>query len=189
MTHAMTRLAAFVVLACSSIAFADDTLPPAPDAAPRDKRVGVGVKLSNGVGTVGGDVVVAPLPHLVLDLYGTLVHGTESSTSGGVDYQGFAIAPAVQFHVFTHRRSTPFVAVGAQYVHIAGTSANGRSDSGVGAFANVGYELKWRSGLGVALAGGVQYLTKLNVSSSDAMTALGGGAAVNLELAIRYMFL
>ena len=159
---------------------------PAPemtDTAGTDKTVGIGYKLGNGIGFFGGDVIVNPLPHLSIDLYGTYFPPPAYRGSPGT---GYAFAPALQGFLREGRRSSPYVAVGMQYVHLAVDTASG---SGLGVFANVGYEWKWKTGLGIQLGGGLQYLQQVIVSSSTAMVFTGGGFNPNLEAGIRYMFL
>src|SRR5438045_4002919 len=78
----MHRLVLLAILA-PSIAVADEpaatppsaTPPVAPQAeAARPERVlGVGYKLGNGIGFFGADVIISPMPHVSLDLYGTYV--------------------------------------------------------------------------------------------------------------------
>jgi hypothetical protein len=92
----------------------------------------------------------------------------------------------VQGRLRDGNRSTPYAAVGMQYVHLTLGSAVG---SGTGVFANVGYEWKWKSGLGIQLGGGVQYITKVEAMNATTKVSIGGMAAPNLEFGVRYMFL
>ena len=150
---------------------------------PAEKRLGIGYKLGNGIGFYGGDVVVNPLPHLSLDLYASYV---SQSADGGGTATGFALAPAIQGSLFAGTRSTPYVALGMQYVSM---SLGGATASGTGFFANIGYEWKWRSGLGIQLGAGVQHLSQIVATDGVTSVATGGKTAPNIEFGVRYMFL
>jgi hypothetical protein len=183
----MKRMALFAIVAFPLAAAADPppSGPPGETAvsAQPDKMLGVGYKLGDGIGLYGADVIVHPVPHLYVDLYGTYV---SLSTSTGDSVTGYAIAPAVQVQLHDGGRSTPYLAVGTQYVHLTLLDATG---SGNGVFANAGYEWKWQSGLGILLGGGIQYITKVEASNGVMTYTMGGVAAPNLEFGVRYMFL
>jgi hypothetical protein len=175
---------ACIALPAAAAADPPGVTPPAGTAtAPTDHVLGVGYKLGDGIGFFGADVIVQPVPHIALDLYGTYVTLSASSGQTGT---GYAIAPAVQYHMRDGGVSTPYAAVGMQYVHLTLGDATG---SGTGVFANLGYEWKWRSGLGLQLGGGVQYITKVEAMSGTTSISLGGMVAPNLEFGVRYMFL
>ena len=159
--------------------------PPGATAevTPPEKTLGVGYKLGNGIGFFGGDVIINPLPHLTLDLYGTYV---DLKASNGDSGTGYAFAPAIQGYLREGRRSTPYGAIGLQYVHMSLDTAVG---SGTGFFANIGYEWKWQSGFGIQLGGGVQYLQKVQATNGQTTIMTGGAVNPNLELGLRYMFL
>jgi hypothetical protein len=154
------------------------------DEPPAERRLGVGYKLGNGIGFYGGDVVVNPLPHLSLDLYGSYV--SQRPDGGGDPATGWALAPAVQAHLFAGWRSTPYVALGLQYVNL---TLDGVNASGTGFFANIGYEWKLRGGLGIQLGAGVQHLSKVEASNGVTRVSEGGRTAPNIEFGLRYMFL
>lgn len=190
----MYRFASLALIAIPSLALADapGATPAAPGAAPPaqveapqqdEHALGVGYKIGDGIGFFGGDVIIHPLPHVSLDLYGTYL---ELSSSTGETGTGYAIAPAVQYQLRDHEQSTPYAGVGMQYVHLTLGSTVG---SGTGVFANLGYEWKWRSGLGILLGGGVQYITKVEAMNAAAMVSIGGVVAPNLEFGVRYRFL
>ena len=178
----MKRLVIIAVLALSSVASAQAPSETTASSPP-EKTFGIGYKAGNGIGFLGGDVIINPLPHLSLDLYGTYVVMTASNGDKGT---GFALAPAIQGHLFDGQRSTPYAAVGLQYAKM---SLDGATASGVGTFANLGYEWKWDSGLGVQLGGGVQYLSKVEATNGTTSVMLGGKLNPNLEIGIRYMFM
>jgi hypothetical protein len=202
---------AFALLAVSTPALADEVAPPPPAPAPApaaapagyvapppvaptpaiyvapppppEKHFGIGYKLGDGIGLLGADLIINPVPHLSVDLYGTYV---SIAASNGQSGSGYAAAPELQAHLFEGRRSTPYVGVGLQYVHLTLGSAVG---SGTGGFANVGYEWKWTNGLGIQLGAGVQYLQKVTATNGNVMLTTGGAVNPNLEFGIRYMFL
>src|SRR5438132_7193408 len=93
-----------ILLALTATASADD------DAALAHRRtLGVGYKLGDGIGFYGADVIVGPAPHVVLDFYGTVVRISSTSSTGATTTgTGYAIAPAVQYHLFAGDRSTPY---------------------------------------------------------------------------------
>jgi len=97
---------------------------------------------------------------------------------------GIAFAPAVQGYLY-ERGSSPYVGVGFQYVYLTWKDVTA---SGFGYFANVGYEWKWKSGLGILVGGGVQHLQ--NISATDGATSIstGGDTGPNLEFGLRYRF-
>ncbi len=150
------------------------------DEATAIRRVGLGYKIGNGIGFTGADVIINPMPHLVLDLhsaYFTLETVNDTST-------GFALAPAIQGELRA-QGSTPYAAVGLQYVHI---SVGEVTASGKGFFANLGYEWKWPSGLGILLGGGIQHLNEIEAHDATHAIKTGGKTAPNLEFGVRYMF-
>jgi hypothetical protein len=180
---------AWAGLAIALLAVTSETAPARADepaAAPApvpEPHVGVGYKLGNGIGFYGGDVVVNPLPHLSLDLYGAYV---SQDADGGGTATGWALAPAVQGALFAGARSTPYVALGLQYVSL---TLGGATASGTGFFVNLGYEWKWRSGLGIQLGGGIQHLSAIEATDGVTSVRTGGKTAPNIEFGVRYMFL
>ena len=149
-----------------------------------ERRLGVGYKLGNGIGFYGGDVVVNPLPHLSVDLYGAYVSQTPQNSNATAT--GFALAPAIQGHLFAGWRSTPYLSIGMQYVSLGLGDATA---SGTGFFANLGYEWTLRSGLGIQIGAGVQHLSKITATDGLTTVVMGGDTAPNLEFGIRYMVL
>jgi hypothetical protein len=176
-----------VVLFCPTIAAAQPSETPAAAPSSSDdgsKTFGVGYKLGDGIGVLGGDVIIHPAPHLTFDLYAAFMPVSVGSQSGTI----YAAAPAIQTELFDGQRSTPYGAIGMQW---ASLTLGGATASGYGAYANIGYEWKWKGGFGIQLGGGVQYLQK--VSATDSQSGMtyetGGKLNPNLELGLRYMFL
>ncbi|HEY7373099.1 MAG TPA: hypothetical protein VIF57_13125 [Polyangia bacterium] len=146
------------------------------------KRLGVGYKIGNGLGFVGGDVIVSPIDHLTLDLQANWF----AVSSNGTSANGYGIAPAAQFHLFKGQVSSPYIGLGYVY---ASLTLDGVTASASGAFANVGYEWRWRSGLGILLGGGVGYLGTVRATNGVETVESPGGTHFNLETGLRFMFL
>jgi hypothetical protein len=158
--------------------------PPMPAPPPPVmKRLGVGYKAGNGIGFLGGDVIVNVVPHVAIDAQASYF---SLATSDGQTGTGYGLAPAVHGELYVGQRSTPYAAVGLQYASLTVGSATG---TGAGGFVNLGYEWKWQSGLGIQLGGGVQYLSKIEATDGNTTLMTGGKVNPNLEIGLRYMFL
>jgi hypothetical protein len=196
------------ILAVSSIALAQAPdsvpVPSAPTGAPPSatpvlaplpnanaveqtpsKTFGIGYKLGNGIGLLGGDVVINPFPHIAIDLYAAFVPVTISNGSTSDSANEYAMAPAIQYELYAGLRSTPYVSIGLQYARL---TLDNVTASAWGEFANIGYEWNWKSGFGLQLGGGVQYLKEARASSGTTMVKIGGALNPNLEFGVRYMF-
>ncbi|MBN1611585.1 MAG: hypothetical protein JW940_33430 [Polyangiaceae bacterium] len=157
--------------------------PPATQTAtekPPDTRrsLGLGYKIGNGIGFLGGDVIIAPIDHVALDF--------QASYATWGDATGYGLAPALQLQLNPGPKSTPYLGVGLQYAHMTLDNVTG---SGTGFFANLGYEWRSASGLGLLLGGGVQYLQEVSATDGTTTITAGGEAHVNLEVGVRYMFI
>jgi hypothetical protein len=203
MSHRLVFAVAFLGLAWGTLASATAVaqtapppssppppLPPVASAAPSavpsppppEKRLGVGFKIGNGLGFVGGDLIVAPIDHLAFDLQASwLSDKLDTGTA-----TGYGFAPGVQGRLFAGQVSTPYVALGLLYAHLA---LNGVTASATGFFMNIGYEWRWDFGLGILLGAGVGHLG--TVHATDGVTSLDspGGTHFNLEAGVRYSFL
>ena len=159
--------------------------PPASPVAPVPAPVrpfGVGLKLGDGIGA-GADVFVDVAPHLAVDVMATPFH---SAVADGPDVYGFGLAPELQLELAA-TGSTPYVGVGGQYV-TARVTGEPRATV-TGEFANLGYDWKLRSGLGIDVGLGAQHLNR--TVFTDALgndVVVGGVTALNLELGVRWMF-
>ena len=181
-THRAPFIASVILVSASSIAAAESPAPVHEVAQP-DKRLGVGYKAGNGIGFLGGDVIINVVPHVTIDLHGSYL---STSTSFGESASVYSFAPALQAYLFAGQRSTPYAAIGMQYAHFTVGDATA---SGVGGFVNIGYEFKWQSGLGIQLGGGVQYFQETEATSGSTTLMKGGKAAPNIEIGLRYLFL
>ena len=156
--------------------------PPPRDPPATSTHFGLGYKIGNGLGFVGGDVIISPLPHLVLDLQANTF---SASTSSGTA-TGYGLAPAVQFYLREPGVSTPYFSAGYLYATLA---LNDVTASLNGFFVNAGYEWKWTSGFGILLGGGVSYFASLKATDGVTTIQESGGAHFNLEVGFRFLFL
>lgn len=165
----------------TSQAFASPAAPVPPPSTGGKSHVGVGYKIGNGLGYLGGDVIISPLPHVALDLQaGWFPAGTKHGATA------FGVAPNLRIFLNEGGRSTPYLSVG--YVHFWLTFDQGDKASGRGVSSHLGYEWKWPSGLAILLGGGIIY--QGNVSTAANRMILGeDGVRFSLESGIRYMFL
>lgn len=147
----------------------------APQETASSPTFGVGYKLGNGVGFAGIDLIASPIPHLAFELQLSHLADFES---------GYAILPSA---VGTLRAtgSTPYVKVGALYLAVSDSDV---TVTGSGGFANIGYEWRFNSGLGIQLGGGVGYIQDITAVSGNTIVSIGGEAHANLELGLRYRF-
>jgi hypothetical protein len=158
--------------------------PPAPEVTGEEpapvRTLGVGYKLGNGMGFVGGDIVINPIEHLSIDLQANYASvGTNRGTA-----TGFALVPGLQGHLLGGQRSGPYL--GAAFLYLK-MGVDGDSVSATGLAFNVGWEWKWNTGLGIILGGGVAHI--MNVSATNGVEYNGKTTMFNLEAGIRYMFL
>jgi hypothetical protein len=147
------------------------------------KHLGVGFKIGNGMGLVGGDILISPIDHLTLDLQASYL---STGVSGGGTATGYGLAPTVQGHLFAGQRSSPYIGVGLLYATL---TLDDVTASATGVVGNVGYEWRWTSGLGILLGGGVGHLG--NVHATDGVTTIDspGSTHFNIEAGLRFMFL
>lgn len=103
--------------------------------APAAPMLGVGYKLGNGIGFVGADVIVNPMPNLSLDLQMASFDG------------GFAYAPSIQYHL--DMANGPYVGVGYR-----GELNTASKLSGV--FGNVGWHYMPMPNVGLTAGVGYQ---------------------------------
>lgn len=157
--------------------------PPADEAGQEtgpERKLGIGYKIGNGVGFVGGDIVINPIEHISIDLQANYASvGTNVGTA-----KGFALAPGLQGHLWAGQRSSPYL--GAAFIYLK-MGVNGETVSLTGMAFNVGWEWKWQSGLGVILGGGVAHI--MNVADTNSVQYNGKTTMFNLEAGVRYMFL
>lgn len=128
-------------------------------ASTENTMLGIGYKLGNGIGFTGADLIVNPLPNVSLDLQAGLAEGT------------FGVAPAIQLHL--DPLSGPYIGAGYQYVRGNATVASNH-----GAFANVGWQFRPITNVGVLVGVGYQQLLR--------PTTEGG---LNIEAGVRYFFM
>lgn len=154
--------------------------PPPPDPPATATHLGLGYKIGNGLGFLGGDLIVSPAPHVALDLQANKFN--VGTTTGKAT--GYGLAPALQLYLRPPGVSTPYLSVG--YVYATVTLDNVRAKV-QGGFLNAGYEWKWRNGLAILVGGGASVLGE--VSATDGITEIheNGGVHLNIEAGLRYM--
>ena len=179
----MKKIAFALVVAGALLVRAMPALADEEAEATVQKHLGVGFKIGNGMGFVGGDVLISPIPHLTLDRQANYL---STRVSGGGTATGYGFAPTVQGHLFAGQRSSPYIGLGALYATLTLDSVTA---SATGVVANAGYEWRWSSGLGILLGGGIAYLG--NIHATDGVTTVDSPAFthVNIEAGLRFMFL
>lgn len=141
------------------------------------EKVGVGYKVGNGIGFVGGDLVWRAVPHVTLDAQ--LAYGS----SGG--FTGYGVAPMVQFELKPVGH-TPYLGIGFVYAALGNESTSGWA---TGFLANAGYEWRFASHLGVLVGAGIDDLGSVHARSGDLQaTTSPAGIRFNLEAGVRWFF-
>lgn len=159
------------------------TEAPAEEAPARPPtHLGVGYKIGNGIGFVGGDIVIGPVPHLALDLQFNYLSADASSGTA----TGFGFAPEVILYLFDPGTHTPYLSLGYVYAAVSLENVTAAANGG---FLNLGYEWKWAPGLCLQLGGGVGYLDKVSATDGTTTITRNGGVHANIEAGLRFMFL
>jgi hypothetical protein len=152
------------------------------DAPATNTHVGIGYKIGNGLGFLGADAILSPVPHLALDLQFNVF--SVSTPAGSADGIGFA--PMLQLYFNDPGRSTLYLGVG--WIHAAASLQN--VNASVNGFAaNVGYEWKWSNGFGILFGAGVAILGNATATDGTNTVSISGGAHPNLELSFRFMLI
>ena len=160
----------------------EEPLPPVPRVeAASATHFGLGYKIGNGLGLVGGDIIIGPFPHVAIDLQANYMSG---DTSYGTA-TGYGLAPALQVYFMPPGRHTPFIDVGYLY---ATMSLQNVKASATGFFINGGYEWKWTPGFSLLLGAGVGYLGTIHATDGITTIDRSGGTHFNLEVGPRFMF-
>jgi hypothetical protein len=171
------RVGILILVFSSAAAF----VAPARVAAEETQShwVAVGYKVGNGLGFVGGDLIVR-LPHVELDL-----HAAYSSDSlGTVTATGYGLAPVahLQLKAVGH---TPYLGLGLIYSH---ATLEGMSGSSSGPLFTAGYNWRWASNFGVLVGGGIARLSGMTLSNGLVTYGVEEGVRPVLEAAVRYYF-
>jgi hypothetical protein len=146
-----------------------------------DRRfAGFGYKIGNGIGFLGADVIVRPVPHLSIDMQANYFQMTGNNGTA----RGYGLAPTAQLELRSVGH-TPYLGIGYVYAYMALENV---SASVKGAVFNLGYQWRFGNGLGVIVGGGVGYLG--NARATDGVTTINqeGGWNPNLEAGVRYFF-
>ncbi len=125
--------------------------PVAPVQEVVSKHVGVGYKIGNGLGFVGGDLIIAPNDHVAFNLQANWF----SASANGETATGFGLAPGVQFRIKEAPAHPPTSGSGTCTPRCRWAT---RPRPGQGGFLNAGYEWRFPGGFGILLGGGLSYL-------------------------------
>jgi hypothetical protein len=156
-----------------------------------ERKLGVGYKIGNGIGFEGGDLIYRAFPHVSFELQVNYCEFTDTLVDGSaINFSGVGFAPAVhaQLRAVGH---TPYLSAGLIYVRV---DANHEGESvgtasGTGFFANVGYEWRFASGIGIILGAGVGDLVSLHAQDGVAsVSKTTNDVNFNLEGGVRYYF-
>jgi hypothetical protein len=172
----MTRVGILVALSSAAVIVA-----PAPVAAEETQShwVAVGYKVGNGLGVMGGDLIVR-LPHVELDLHAAY----HSDSVGTYTASGYGLAPVahLQFKSVGH---TPYIGLGFLYAH---TTLEGMSGSSSGPLITAGYTWRWASNFGVLVGGGMASVSGMMLSTGSITYGVKEGVRPVLEASVRYYF-
>jgi hypothetical protein len=152
--------------------------PPDPPASAT--HVGLGYKIGNGLGFVGGDLIVSPAAHVALDLQ---ANWFRVSTSTG-RANGYGLAPGLQLYLRQPGVSTPYLSLGYIYATLALNDVRATLQGG---FANAGYEWKWSNGLAILVGGGASRVASARATDGFTTVDYAGGWFLNIEAGLRFM--
>ena len=155
--------------------------PPPRDPPAAATHFGLGYKIGNGLGFLGGDVIVGPAPHVALELQ---VSFFSANVGDGRTARGYGLAPALHLYMRDPGRSTPYLALGYAYATLTLDDVTAKVH---GPFINVGYEWKWSNGLAILVGGGASRVTSARATDGFTTVDYPGGWFFNLEAGLRYM--
>jgi hypothetical protein len=150
------------------------------------RPVGVGYKIGNGIGFLGADVIVRAIPYVAFDLQANYLSESVDDGSGTTGTAtGYGFAPTVQLQLKPVGH-TPYLGVGFAYVHLSLGDVTGSASA---LLANLGYEWRFASGVGVLLGGGIADIGSISAMGADGRTiSESGGLHFNIEASVRYYF-
>ncbi len=166
-------LLATLLVLVGTFARADD----APEA--RTPRVGFGWHTGNGLGLLGGDVIVFAVQRLAIDVQLAYHH----EDLGNAALTSYAVAPAVRAFLRSEG-FTPYAALGVFGVR---KTAGSLTWNRTGVFANVGPEWRSPSGFRLFLGAGLAYVPAVRVSNAAERVEEDRYHGFNLEFGVRYM--
>src|SRR5262250_2308135 len=117
----LVSMAAAILVARAAPALADEPPPP-------HTFLGVGYKIGNGMGVIGGDVIISPIDHLTFDL--------QANYFAEAGAAGYGLVPMLQVHLFSGQVSSPYLGAGVLYATL---SMDNVTASTTGVVANAGY--------------------------------------------------
>jgi hypothetical protein len=148
------------------------------------RLIGVGYKIGNGLGVVGGDVIVRAIPHVTFDLQANFMIAS-SADPGGASATGIGLAPTVQLQ-WSPVGHTPYLGLGPVYARL---SSGDITASAFGVVFNAGYEWRFASGMGILVGAGAGHLGEIHATNGIDTVSAAGGWFFNLEAGVRYYFL
>jgi hypothetical protein len=167
---------ALALLAGPNAARAEET-----DAQP----FGIGYKIGNGIGFVGGDLIVRAIPYVSLDLQANYVSVPVDQGNGTIaSATGYGFAPMVQGQLKPVGH-TPYLGLGFVYAHLSLGDVTGSVSA---LLVNAGYEWRFASGVGILLGGGIAEIGSVHAMSSTSSIDESGGLHFNIEAGLRYYF-
>jgi hypothetical protein len=189
--NAMTSkaLRAATVLSCITILATALVARTATAAESEVHTFGVGYKIGNGLGFAGGDLIVRAWPHVSFDLQVNYLSASDTSYGDTLTLSGVGFAPGVHLQLKPVGH-TPYVSVGALYLRFsAHDDVNSGTGTATGFFANVGYEWRFASHIGVLVGAGISDLLTLHGDTEAAsFTYKPDKVFFNIESGLRYFF-
>lgn len=151
--------------------------PTILEVHPREPVVGLGYHAGNFIGPLAFDIIVRPLPHIALDVQAG--YSREGVTTGRL-----GLAPHLQWEFWRGPR-TPYLGLAYRFEKVWVDEASATSTGG---FLIGGWQMRWRSGLGILFGVGVLYKTAVNIRTASATYYSSGGFFGTYEIGLRYFF-
>jgi hypothetical protein len=149
------------------------------------RTYGIGYRAGNGMGLAGIDATARWLPHLAVDLQ--IAYASDSGT--GATAHGFGIAPMLQGD-WRSAGHSPYIGVGYLYKYewfkVSDSGSTGKGNSGF--FANVGYKLRFSSGISLLLGIGINHFDDKYNGADNTFLTSATGWNFNWEAGLQYFF-
>ena len=152
-------------------------LPASSDAHAREPVAGVGYHAGNFIGPLAFDLIIRPLPHLTLDVQA-------GYSAEGIPAGRLGVAPQLQWE-FWRGMHTPYLGVAFRYERVW---LDGVAAVSTGGFLVGGWQMRWRSGLGVLFGIGALYKTPVDLRTAAGSSYSDGGLFGTYEIGVRYFF-
>ena len=173
----IARIALSTTVLASVLAFSASVA----DAEEESQRTyGIGYRAGNGMGLAGIDATARWIPHVAVDLQ--LAYVADSATD--VTAHGFGVAPMIQGD-WRSAGHSPYVGVGYLYKY-EWAHGNGQGNSGF--FFNVGYKLRFSSGISLLLGIGANHMGDKYQGLDNTFFTSTHGWNFNWEAGLQYLF-